>query len=92
MINVLFRKGLIYFTDFCQLILKWFRDNKEAKENFNQNMVKMLCGTDPFPTDFRAKKYKLDKHSITKVRTYFFDCWNTIFCKFAVFSQILCIL
>ena len=27
----------------------------------------MLCGTDPFPTDFRAKKYKLDKHSISKV-------------------------
>ena len=29
----------------------------------------MLCGTDPFPTDFRAKKYKLDKHSISKVRS-----------------------
>ena len=28
----------------------------------------MLCGTDPFPTDFRAKKYKLDKHSISKVQ------------------------
>ena len=28
----------------------------------------MLCGTDPFPTDFRAKKYKLDKHAIQKVR------------------------
>ena len=28
----------------------------------------MICGTDPFPTDFRAKKYKLDKHSISKVR------------------------
>ena len=27
----------------------------------------MICGTDPFPTDFRAKKYKLDKHSISKV-------------------------
>ena len=28
----------------------------------------MLCGTDPFPTDFRAKKYKLDKHAIQKVK------------------------
>ena len=82
----LYRKGLIYFPEFCQLILKWFRDNKEAKENFNQNMfkvshgillhhkmckcllnLKILCGTDPFPKDFRAKKYKMDKHSITKV-------------------------
>ena len=37
-----FRKGLIYFSDFCQLILKWFRDNKEEKENFNQNMFKVV--------------------------------------------------
>ena len=29
-------------------------------------MFKILCGTEPFPTDFRAKKYKLDKHCITK--------------------------
>ena len=29
--------------------------------------LKILCGTDPFPKDFRAKKYKMDKHSITKV-------------------------
>ena len=38
------RKGLIYFPEFCQLILKWFRDNKEAKENFNQNMFKVSHG------------------------------------------------
>ena len=30
----------------------------------------MLCGTDPFPTDFRAKKYKLEKHSISKVKIF----------------------
>ena len=93
-LNIL-RKGLIYFPDFCHLILKWFRNNEEQEENFKQNMFKvsipcleesnikllltyigflmerkpfqMLCGTDPFPTDFRAKKYKLDKHSISKV-------------------------
>ena len=28
--------------------------------------LQLLCGTDPFPTDFRAKKYKLHKHFITK--------------------------
>ena len=26
----------------------------------------MLCGTEPFPTDFKAKKYKLDKHHLNK--------------------------
>ena len=29
----------------------------------------MLCGTEPYPTDFKAKKYKLDKHSLSKVFT-----------------------
>ena len=29
-------------------------------------IVQLLCGTDPFPTDFRAKKYKLHKHFISK--------------------------
>ena len=26
----------------------------------------MLCGTEPHPKDFKAKKYKLEKHSLTK--------------------------
>ena len=26
----------------------------------------MFCGTEPFPTDFKAKKYKLDKHHLSK--------------------------
>lgn len=26
-----------------------------------------MCGTEPFPTDFRAKKYKVEKHFLTKV-------------------------
>ena len=25
-----------------------------------------MCGTEPFPKDFRARKYKLDKHSLSK--------------------------
>ena len=26
----------------------------------------MLCGTEPFPEDFRAKKYRLDRHFLEK--------------------------
>ena len=26
----------------------------------------LFCGTEPFPTDFRAKKYKINKHHITR--------------------------
>ena len=26
----------------------------------------MMCGTDPHPKDFKAKKYRLEKHSISK--------------------------
>ena len=29
-------------------------------------IVQLLCGTDPFPTDFRAKKYKLHRHFLSK--------------------------
>ena len=84
-----FRNGLIYFPDFCEVILKRYRQDDKAEESFRQNMFKvnlffrkkkyffcevdylllqMLCGTEPFPTDFKAKKYKLDKHFLSKVR------------------------
>eukprot|EP00090_Calanus_glacialis_P025675 TRINITY_DN40234_c0_g1_i2.p1 TRINITY_DN40234_c0_g1~~TRINITY_DN40234_c0_g1_i2.p1 ORF type:complete len:195 (+),score=59.86 TRINITY_DN40234_c0_g1_i2:77-586(+) len=69
--NNIARKGLIYFPDFCQLILKWFREDDLQEEHFRQNMFKMLCGTEPHPTDFKAKKYKLDKHSLSKA-----DFWH----------------
>ena len=26
----------------------------------------MMCGTDPYPKDYKAKKYKLEKHSLRK--------------------------
>ena len=26
-----------------------------------------MCGTEPFPTDFRAKKYRVDRHFLSKV-------------------------
>ena len=28
--------------------------------------VQMLCGTEPHPKDFKAKKYKLEKHALSK--------------------------
>ncbi len=30
-------------------------------------MFQMMCGTEPLPTDFKAKKYKLEKHFFMKV-------------------------
>jgi hypothetical protein len=37
----LFRNGLIYFPDFCQVVLKRYRQDKDAEENFMQNMFKV---------------------------------------------------
>ena len=78
--NEIARKGLIYFPDFCQLVLDRFRNDGVEDESFRQNMFKvgwedhlaylvaqMLCGTDPHPKEYKAKKYKLDKHSLSKV-------------------------
>ena len=31
-------------------------------------LLQMLCGTEPYPTDIRAKKYKVDKHFLSKVQ------------------------
>lgn len=36
--------------------------------NIYLQCMKILCGTEPFPTDYRAKKYKLDRHFIEKVK------------------------
>ena len=30
----------------------------------------MLCGTEPYPTDFKAKKYKLEKHFLDREDFY----------------------
>ena len=39
-----------------------------------------MCGTEPFPTEFRAKKYKLEKHFLSKVdRFVVSQCWIPIF-------------
>ena len=77
--NEIAKNGLIYFPEFCRIVHKRFRD--EDEEAFRQNMFKvtlalddnllttiyqMLCGTDPLPELFRAKKYKINDHFLTK--------------------------
>ena len=32
---------MIYFPDFCELILKWFREDESQEETFRQNMFKV---------------------------------------------------
>ena len=68
--NEIARKGLIYFPDFCQIVLERMRETDAKEDDFRMTIFKHMCGTDPFPTDFRAKKYKVDKHFLTKVVFY----------------------
>ena len=39
---------------------------------FDMQQIKLqhMCGTEPFPTEFRAKKYKLEKHFLSKVNRF----------------------
>ena len=39
--NYITRRGLIYFNDFCQMILKWFRDDVSQEEHFKQLMFRV---------------------------------------------------
>lgn len=64
MINEVEKKGVIYFEDVCKLILRKFREDDEHE--FIKIMFKHLCGTDPHPTQFRAKKYKLEQRFMEK--------------------------
>ena len=40
--NEIARNGLIYFPDFCQLILERLREDKYAEEDFRRFMFKVL--------------------------------------------------
>merc|ERR1712096_336254 len=62
--NTITRNGFIYFPDFCKIVLKMWRE--EDEEIFRQNLFKNICGTEPFPELYRAKRYKLNDHFFTK--------------------------
>ena len=42
--NHIGRNGLIYFADFCQLVLDWFRDDLGQEEAFRQAMFRVRPG------------------------------------------------
>ena len=80
MTNTVARNGLVFFPEFCKVVLKKFREDDE--DQFAQVMFKvsdiahddlimiikqqMLCGTDPHPELFRAKRYKIQQKFLTK--------------------------
>ena len=64
MTNTVARNGLVFFPEFCGVVLKKFRE--EDEDQFCQMMFKMLCGTEPFPELYRAKKYKVNDHFFTR--------------------------
>ena len=72
----------IYFPDFCAIILERFRKTEAEDDDFRKTVFKVIpiliqgwrlflpqhmCGTEPFPKDFRARKYKVERHFLTKV-------------------------
>jgi len=62
--NEITRNGFIYFPEFCAIVNKKLRE--EDEEVFRQNMFKILCGTEPLPEKYRAKRYKLETHFFSK--------------------------
>ena len=69
MTNTVARNGLVFFPEFCGVVLKKFRE--EDEDQFCQMMFKMLCGTEPFPELYRAKKYKIHQKFLTKPEFHF---------------------
>jgi len=61
MTNEVGSNGLVYFPDFCKIVLRKYRE--EDRETLNQTLFKAICGTESYPSNFRAKKYKIkDKY------------------------------
>ena len=49
------RDGLIYFPDFCHFVLGKLREDQPTREaEFHMEMFKILCGTEPLPTNREA--------------------------------------
>jgi len=64
MTNEVAINGLVYFPDFCKIVLRKYREDN--KELFNQAFFKVICGTDPYPPKFRAKKWKIKDKFFSK--------------------------
>lgn len=64
MTNEVANNGLVYFPDFCRIVLRKYREEKQ--DGFNQQLFKVLCGTDPYPQNFRAKRYRIQEKSFSK--------------------------
>ena len=79
--NDIARNGFIYFPDFCRIIHIRYRDQDQdnfsqnmfkvvqVSEVFGQilnSYLQMLCGTEPLPELFKAKKYKINDNFLTK--------------------------
>ena len=41
-IATIIRKGLIYFPDFCQIVLERFRENEAEEEEFRKTIFKVV--------------------------------------------------
>lgn len=39
--NHISRNGLIFFADFCQLVLDWLREDARGEEEFRQEMFRV---------------------------------------------------
>jgi len=61
----------IYFPDFCQLVLEQLRQESSQEEEFRRALFKVLCGTEPLPTEFRARRYRVERHSISRAEFEF---------------------
>ena len=43
---IIIRKGLIYFPDFCQIVLERFRENEAEEEEFRKTIFKVTVDDD----------------------------------------------
>ena len=44
---------------------------------YSWSLIQVMCGPQPYSSEFKAKKYKLDKHFISKVWNNFYNIHRT---------------
>ena len=47
--NRIAKNGMIYFPDFCQLVLEQIREEGNGEEDFRMNMFKVTSNEEMFP-------------------------------------------